>query len=214
MASKYMNVTAPVSASLKSGTPVVAIETGFFMQLPYPRNLEALQECEQAFFRRNCVPACIGIVNGRLKVGLTKEDMDTLCQNGGSCNRSQIPGLVGRGATSGTGASAALAIARLAGIVPVMAPSLRDSLADLDALSSTERLVFCGKVSPEKALQYSSHGVPVLRLEPEQITDAYLVQRDLEVNECTVVPCGDTLGDIAEKASTIAIDIKRKDAQV
>jgi hypothetical protein len=40
------------------------------------------------------------------------------------------------------------------------------------------------------------------------------VQRELEVNECTVVPCGDTLGDIAEKASAIAIDIKRKDAQI
>ena len=132
------------------------------------------------------------------------------CRSGGSCTRSQIPALVGGGSTSGTGPSATLAIARMAGIIPVMAPGLRDSLADLDALSGSSRLVFCGKVSPDKALLFSSRGVPVLRLPAEELADAYLVQRDLEVNECTVIPCGDTLGDIAEKASAVAMDIKRK----
>ena len=200
MASKYLDMCPPVLASLKAGTPIIAIETGFFMQLPYPRNLEALQECEQAFYRRDCVPCCVGIVNGRLKAGLSKQDMDTLCRSGGSCTRSQIPALVGGGSTSGTGPSATLAIARMAGIIPVMAPGLRDSLADLDALSGSSRLVFCGKVSPDKALL----------LPAEELADAYLVQRDLEVNECTVIPCGDTLGDIAEKASAVAMDIKRK----
>ncbi len=210
MASKYLDMCPPVLASLKAGTPIIAIETGFFMQLPYPHNLEALQECEQAFYRRDCVPCCVGIVNGRLKAGLSKQDMDTLCRSGGSCTRSQIPALVGGGSTSGTGPSATLAIARMAGIIPVMAPGLRDSLADLDALSGSSRLVFCGKVSPDKALLFSSRGVPVLRLPAEELADAYLVQRDLEVNECTVIPCGDTLGDIAEKASAVAMDIKRK----
>ena len=115
MASKYLDMCPPVLASLKAGTPIIAIETGFFMQLPYPRNLEALQECEQAFYRRDCVPCCVGIVNGRLKAGLSKQDMDTLCRSGGSCTRSQIPALVGGGSTSGTGPSATLAIARMAG---------------------------------------------------------------------------------------------------
>ena len=117
MASKYLDMCPPVLASLKAGTPIIAIETGFFMQLPYPRNLEALQECEQAFYRRDCVPCCVGIVNGRLKAGLSTQDMDTLCRSGGSCTRSQIPALVGGGSTSGTGPSATLAIARMAGWV-------------------------------------------------------------------------------------------------
>ena len=94
MASKYLDMCPPVLASLKAGTPIIAIETGFFMQLPYPRNLQALQECEQAFYRRDCVPCCVGIVNGRLKAGLSKQDMDTLCRSGGSCTRSQIPALL------------------------------------------------------------------------------------------------------------------------
>ena len=56
MASKFLDLAAPVAAALKVGTPIVAIETGFFMRLPYPKNYTALQECEQAFWRRDCVP--------------------------------------------------------------------------------------------------------------------------------------------------------------
>lgn len=214
MASKYLDMNPPVMASLKAGTPLIAIETGFCMQLPYPRNLEALQECEQAIYRRDCVPCCIGIVNGRLKVGLSRQDMDTLCRSGGNCTRAQIPALVGGGSTSGTGPSATLAIARMAGIVPVMAPGLRDSLADLDALAATARLVFCGRVAADRELLFSSRGVPVLRLEAAAIADAYLVQRELEVSECSIVPCSDTLGDIAEAAAAAAMDIKRKSTSV
>ena len=210
MASKYLELSPPVAVALKAGTPVVAIETGFFMQLPYPKNLKALQDCEEAFWRRDCVPCCVAVVNGRLKAGLTKDDMETLCQEGKTCSRWELPSLVGGGGTAGAGPSAAMAIAKLAGIVPVMAPGLSDSLADLDALGTSERLVFCGKVSPDKTLLFSSRGVPVLRQETGQISSAYLMQRDLELSESAVVPCGETLGDLADRSSAVAIDLKKK----
>ena len=113
-------------------------------------------------------------------------------------------------ATMSFASSAALAIAKMAGIVPVMAPGLTDSLADLDALAASARMVFCGKVTPDRALLYSSRGVPVLRQEPGQLTDAYLVLRDLELSESAVIPCGETLGDLAEAASAVAIDLKKR----
>lgn len=210
MSSRFLEMTPPVSAALKAGTPVVAIETGFFMQLPYPRNLAALEDCEQALWRRDCVPCCVAVVDGKLKAGLSREDMELLCQSGGCCQRVDLPGLVGERATSGAGASAAMAIAKMAGIVPVMIPGLSDELADLDALCSTGRMVFCSKVSRENKLLYASRGIPVLEQEAEGISDAWLVQRDLEVTECTVAPCGNTLGDLAEKACAAAIAVKRK----
>ncbi len=210
MASKFLDMSPTVAAAIKAGTPIVAIETGFFMKLPYPRNLSALQECEEAFWRRDCVPCCVGVVNGRIKAGLVKEDMDALCQAGTSCSRWELPSLVSGGGTAAAGASAALAIAKIAGIVPVMAPGLSDTLADLDALGASARMVFCGKVSPDKALLYSSRGVPVLRQETARLSDAYLVLRELELSESAVVPCGETLGDLAEASSSVAIDLKRK----
>ena len=211
MASKFLDFAAPVAAALKVGTPIVAIETGFFMRLPYPKNLAALQECEQAFWRRDCVPCCVGVVDGRLKAGLTKEDMDAGCRAGGSAARGELPNLAADKRTSGAGASATLAIAKMAGIVPVMAPGLTDSLSDMDALSSAERMVFCGKVAPDRALLYAARSVAVLRQEdPDALTNAYLLQRDLELTECSVVPCGDTLGDLAERASAAALELKKK----
>ena len=80
MASKFMDFSPSVATALKMGTPIVAIETGFFMRLPYPKNLAALQECEQALWRRDSVPCSIGVVDGRLKAGLSREDMDGILE--------------------------------------------------------------------------------------------------------------------------------------
>ena len=211
MASSFLDFSPPVVTAMNVGTSIVAIETGFFMRLPYPRNKEALIECEQAFWRRSCVPCCIGVVDGRMKAGLTGADMDKLCRAGGSCSRGELPALTADKGTSGAGASAALAIAKLAGIVPVMVPGLTDSLADLEALSATSRLVFCGPVLPDRALLYASRSIAVLRQDDEgAVTDGFILQRDLEMTECAVVPCGETLGDLAQKAAAAALSLKKK----
>ena len=211
MASKFMDFSPSVATALKMGTPIVAIETGFFMRLPYPKNKSALEECEQAFWRRDCVPCLMGVVEGRLKAGLNKEDLDTLCQAGGSCTRSELGGLAADKGTAAAGAGATVAMARMAGIVPVMAPGLSDTLSDLDPLCSSARLVFCGRVDPDRALLYSSRSVAVVRSDdPGRIAEAYLLQRDLELTECTVAPCGSTLGEMAQASSRAALELKKR----
>lgn len=211
MSSRYLDMTPPVAAAIKAGTPVTAIETGFFMQLPYPRNLKALTDCEQAFWRRGCVPCCVAVVNGRLKAGLTPEDMEQLCRNGRACSRPDLPGLVLSGGTAGARASAALAIATLAGIVPVMAPGISDSVADLDAVGATQRLIFTLDLAQDIRLLYTSRGVPILPPDDrDALADAFLVERELEFTAGMLVPCGNTLGDLAEAASGTAIALKKK----
>ena len=84
-------------------------------------------------------------------------------------------------------------------------------LADMDALSASARLAFCGRVAPDKALLYSSRSVPVLRQEDaDALSNAFLLQRDMELSECSVVPCGDTLGDLADRAAATALELKKK----
>ena len=104
-----------------------------------------------------------------------------------------------------------MAMARMAGIVPVMAPGLSDALSDLDPLCSTARLVFCAQVDPDRALLYASRSVAVVRSDdPGRIAEAYLLQRDLEMSECAVNPCGPTLGEMAQASSRTALELKKR----
>ena len=209
MSSKYLDMSPPVAAALKAGTPIVAIETGAFMQLPYPRNLTAMQEGEQAFWSRDCVPCFVALVDGRVKAGLTREEMDRLGQTGTACSRVDLPGLVAARGTAALRPSAALAAAKMAGIVPVASPSLGSAAADLDALCATGRLVFCSTLSHETRRLYAARAIPVLSGDPEALADAYQIQRDLEVAESSVVPCAASMADVARRASETAIALKR-----
>ena len=210
MSSKYLDMSPPVSAALKAGTPIAAIETGIFMQLSYPQNLTAMQDCEQAFWGGDCVPCFTAVIDGRLKAGLSREEMDRLCQTRTVCSRVDLPEMVAEEKTASLRPSGALAVAKMAGIVPVASPGLAQDMADVDALCAVGRLVFCSTLSMEARRLYSQKGIPVLsELPPERLADAYQIQRDLGVSESTVVPCAASMTDIARRAAAAAIALKR-----
>ena len=110
MSSKFLEFSPPASAAIKAGTPVIAIETGFFMQLPYPQNLSALQDCEESLWRRGSVPCCLAIIDGKMKVGLTKSDLEKLCTCNTVCSRSDLPEIIGCKGTAAVSASAGISI--------------------------------------------------------------------------------------------------------
>ena len=98
----------------------------------------------------------------------------------------------------------------LTGVRPthLMLEALKEGLAP-EAASA--RLTAEFDVAPDRALLYAARSVAVLRQdEVDALTDAYLLQRDLELTESSVIPCGETLGDLAEKASAAALDLKKK----
>ena len=207
--SKYIEMTPHVSNSLRTGTPVVAIATGFFMRLPYPKNFQALQECERVIWSLNCVPCSIGVVDGMLKVGLNKEDLDYLCQNGTAANRVDLPGLIAKRGTAAVRSSAAMAIAKLAGIECVVAPGLSDAPGDIDALSVSQRMVFCEDLTQDIQLLYAARSIPVLHQVGETLVDAYFVQQELGMSECTVVCCERSIRSMAERACEAAIAYRK-----
>ena len=209
MSSKYVETTPHVANSLRTGTPVVAIATGFFMRLPYPKNFQALQECERVIWSLNCVPCSVAVVDGVMKVGLSKEDMDYVCQNGTAANRVDLPGLVAKGGTAAVRASAAIAMAKLVGIECVVAPGLSDAPGDLDALSAYQRMVFCEDLTQDVKLLYAARSIPVLDQVAETLSDAYLVQQELGMNECTVICCERSIRSMAERACEAAVAYKK-----
>jgi len=77
-------VSAEVRDALASGRPVVALETSVVAQgLPRPHNLQAARACEQAVRDAGAVPAATAVVDGVLRVGLERAELERLASEAG-----------------------------------------------------------------------------------------------------------------------------------
>ena len=76
---RYLDKSPEVEAALKAGKPVVALESTIISHgMPYPQNVETALAVEQAIRDNGAVPATIAIIGGRLKAGLTKDEIEHL----------------------------------------------------------------------------------------------------------------------------------------
>ncbi|MBX5483194.1 MAG: pseudouridine-5'-phosphate glycosidase [Myxococcaceae bacterium] len=109
-----------VAAAREAGKPLVALETSVVAQgLPYPHNLEAARECEEAVRREGAVPAAIAVIDGEVWVGLEVEQLRRLAEGGPRLMKlgsRDLPVAVAFGRTGGTTVSATCEIAARAGI--------------------------------------------------------------------------------------------------
>ncbi|KAJ7492667.1 indigoidine synthase A-like protein [Mycena latifolia] len=111
-----------VKDALESGKPVVALETALTTHgLPSPINLNVTKELETVVRSTGCIPATIGIVSGRVKIGLEKSDLERLADvhrtpRSSKISRRDIAPALAMKADGGTTISATLIFAALAGI--------------------------------------------------------------------------------------------------
>ena len=74
MYDNYLDVNPEVAKALDEGQPVVALESTIIAHgMPYPKNVETALAVEDVIRGNGAVPATIGILNGRIKIGMTKE---------------------------------------------------------------------------------------------------------------------------------------------
>ena len=79
MDNKYIDLNYNIKNALNSKQPIVALESTLISHgLPYPENLEVAQSSIDAIKETGSIPATIGIINGRIKVGLDKKDTEIL----------------------------------------------------------------------------------------------------------------------------------------
>jgi pseudouridine-5'-phosphate glycosidase len=108
-----------VQEARAAGRPLVALETSVVAQgLPYPKNLEAARACEEAVRQEGATPASIALLEGRIHVGLSAEQMRGLAEPGGpprmKVGSRDLAVAVARGATGGTTVSATCEVAAAA----------------------------------------------------------------------------------------------------
>ena len=101
---KYLDIAPEVAEALAAGKPVVALESTIISHgMPYPQNVETALKVEQIIREAGAVPATIAIIGGRLKAGLSKEEIDYLGRTGAGipkASRRDLPVLVAQGTAS------------------------------------------------------------------------------------------------------------------
>lgn len=105
--------------ALEKKTPVVALESTIITHgMPYPHNIRTAKEVEHIVQENGAVPATIGILNGRVHIGLTEEELQYLSQSKDALkvSRRDLPYALSQGITGGTTVSATMIAAHKAGI--------------------------------------------------------------------------------------------------
>ena len=73
---RYLDLTAEVRQAIEEGRPVVALESTIISHgMPYPKNVQTALAVEKTIRENGAVPATIAIIGGRLKAGLTAEEL-------------------------------------------------------------------------------------------------------------------------------------------
>lgn len=177
----YLSVSSEVKAALHAGRPVVALESTIITHgMPYPQNLSMAREVEDVVRDNGAVPATIAIMDGRLCVGLSNEDLERLAVEGhaaAKASRRDVAALLASGAMAGTTVATTMQIAALAGIgvfatggiggVHRGAEDSFDISADLEELGNTPVAVVCAGAKSildiAKTLEVlETNGVPVV----------------------------------------------------
>lgn len=145
-------VSDEVAGALARGTPVVALETSIVGQgLPHPHNLRAARESEAAIRDEGGVPASVGVVDGRIHVGLTAAGLERIASGAVKVSSRDLGWVVARGDVGATTVAATMRVAAMAGIKFFATGGIggvhrghpEDQSADLVELGRTPVAVFC-----------------------------------------------------------------------
>ncbi len=198
---KYLDVNPEVAAAITEGKPVVALESTIISHgMPYPQNVETALNVERIIRENGAVPATIAIIGGRLKAGLTPEEIEYFGKKGQAihkASRRDLALLCARGEDGATTVTTTMMIAHMAGIsifatggiggVHRGAETTMDISADLEELSQTPVMVICAGAKSildlGLTLEYlETKGVPVIGYGTDELPAFYTRQSGFGVD--------------------------------
>ncbi|MBS5689900.1 MAG: pseudouridine-5'-phosphate glycosidase [Firmicutes bacterium] len=189
---KYLDISPEVQQALADGKPVVALESTIISHgMPYPKNVETAMLVEKTIRDNGAVPATIAIIGGRLKAGLSPEEIEYLGKSGrkvAKVSRRDLAAIVASGADGATTVTTTMIIAHMAGIkvfatggiggVHRGAETTMDISADLEELAGTPVMVVCAGAKSildlGLTLEYlETKGVPVIGYGTDELPAFY-----------------------------------------
>lgn len=179
-AGRFLDVAPDVEAALERGEAVVALESTIITHgMPHPQNVATAREVEAVVRANGAVPATIAVMAGRIKVGLTDEELDWLgtATDVMKLSRADLPFAIASKRHGATTVAATMICADLAGVrvfatggiggVHQGVEATMDISADLDELARTPVAVVCAGAKAildlPRTLEYlETRGVPVV----------------------------------------------------
>lgn len=186
MLEQYMEIKEEVKKALNQNKPVVALESTIIAHgMPYPKNVETALEVEKVIRDRGAIPATIAILDGKIKVGLSKDEIEYLgsAENVYKVSRRDLPFIVSKQLNGATTAASTMIIAKMAEIKVFVTGGIGgvhrgaeesfDISADLQELAKTDVAVVCAGAKSildiGLTLEYlETFGVPVVGFKTEE----------------------------------------------
>jgi len=180
MINNYLDIQEEVKDALTENKPIVALESTIISHgMPYPENIISAKRSEAIIREAGGIPATIAIIGGRIKIGLTENDLDHMGKDSGitKASRRDMAMILSKGIDGATTVATTMLCADLAGIRVFATGGIggvhrngqitMDVSADLEELSGTNVGVVCAGAKSildiGLTLEYlETHGVPVI----------------------------------------------------
>ncbi|WP_423230252.1 pseudouridine-5'-phosphate glycosidase [Caloranaerobacter ferrireducens] len=208
---RYLEIHPEVEKAIKEGKPVVALESTIISHgMPYPQNVETAKKVEEIVRQNGAIPATIGIIKGKLKVGLNEEEIEYMgkAKNVLKVSRRDIPFIIAKKLDGATTVASTMIISAFAGIrvfvtggiggVHRGAQETFDISADLMELAKTNVAVVCAGAKSildiGLTLEYlETHGVPVVGYKTNEFPAFYTRKSGFKVDYRV-----DSVGELAK----------------
>lgn len=156
MLKKYVEYSDEVKKAMEEGKPVVALESTIISHgMPYPQNIETAKACEEIIRENGAVPATIAIIGGKIKIGLSDEELEFMATSKDiiKASRRDFAYIVSKGLNGATTVASTIIASRLAGIKIFVTGGLGgvhrhaevtfDISRDLEELAANDIMIVC-----------------------------------------------------------------------
>ncbi|MEC7860165.1 MAG: pseudouridine-5'-phosphate glycosidase [Pseudomonadota bacterium] len=219
----HLDINPNVKKAMDCRSPIIALESTIICHgMPYPKNVQTAIQAEQIARDNGVIPATIAIINGRLKVGLTENEIEYLGKLGNKVpkvSRRDLPFIISQKNNGATTVAATMIIAAMVKIKVFATGGIGgvhrdvnqsfDVSADLQELSQTSMAVVCSGIKSvldiPKTLEYlETHGVSVIGFKTKNMPAFYNTDSGYSVDY--------TISDTKNIAETMKIkwDLQQK----
>ena len=196
-----VEITPEVKAALEAGKAVVALESTIISHgMPYPQNIQMAQKVESIVRSAGAVPTTIALMEGKIKIGLTAQELEVFASSSGVAKVSMrdLPGIIARKQLGATTVATTMYAAHLAGIKVFVTGGIggvhrgfeetMDVSADLEELAQTDVVVICAGAKAildlPRTMEYlETKGVPVIGYRTDVLPAFFTAKSDIPLVE-------------------------------